>query len=213
MKHIVFLGGLGALVLAGCASTPKVSAEQCMSQDWFAVGKAHGTAGQPMTAINDAVNLCAPHGIVPDLDAYKAGRAEGLVTYCAPTSLVDATLQGKGDPFACEPFTPTQKTAFETGRDTRAAAARYQQIKAQYDQLVQQKAQINQEGSRLTQLYNQTSDQTQRNQIGQQLTQLRKQLAQVEEQLKQADPVMRTEETTYQTAVKSYESYKAGLAQ
>lgn len=212
MNRYAAWGLLGAIVLAGCASAPTLSAEQCSAMDWRALGEADGKNGQPMTALNDEIQLCAPHGIEPDLDTYKAGRAAGLVTYCAPVTLLDATIQAAGDPFVCEPFSDKQKTAFDRGREIRSAVARYQGLKQQYDQLVQRKAEINQEGARLTQAYNQTGDANQRQQIAAQITTLRQQLAAVDAEIAKADPVMKTEETTYQSTVKSYEALKASLA-
>jgi hypothetical protein len=201
-----------ALVLTSCASAPKMSAEQCSSMDWGALGKKDGETGQNMTALNDEITMCAAHGIKPDMDAYNAGRNEGLKSYCKPVTLLDATIQGVGDPYSCEPLSADQKKSFETGRETRAAVAKYQQLKQQYDQLIQQRQRINQEGAQLTQQYNQTTDETARQQIAQRINYLRQALAQTEEKIKQADPVMKTETATYETAVKKYEAYKATLA-
>lgn len=212
MKTLTVAGLLGALVLAGCASAPKLSADQCGAMDWRALGEADGKAGQAMTALNDEIQMCAPYGVEPDLATYKAGRESGLLSYCVPVALLDATIQAAGDPFVCEPFSVKQKTAFDKGREIRSAVARYQGLKQQYDQLVQRKAEINQEGARLTQAYNQTSDANQRQQIAAQVNALRQQLAAVDAEIAKADPVMKKEEETYQSTVKGYEALKVSLA-
>ena len=212
--HKYILAGIAtALMLAGCVSAPKMTAEQCAAINWYDLGKADGLAGQSMTAINDEADLCRPHGVTPDLETYKAGRREGLQTFCQPASLLEASLKLQGDPFSCDPMTTEMKTAFETGRDTRLAVQRYQSYKQQYDKLTQQKQQINNEGARLTQQYNQTSDQAVRKQIADRIRQLRQQLEAVDAEIAKADPVMEQENSKYETAVQAYESYRSGLVQ
>lgn len=206
---------LGAcLMMAACASSgPKYSAEQCAGADWYAMGMADGKKGENLTALNDEITQCNAFGVDVDKVKYTAGRTEGLTSYCQPGVLIDATVQGVGDPFSCEPFSDVQKSAFETGRDTKAAVARYQQFKAQYDQLLQAKEQINKEGNQLTARYQQTEDEATRSQISQRIKYLREQLQLVNTKLQEADPTMKTEEATYQGAVKTYEAFKSGLAQ
>ena len=213
MTKAIIIGAISALVLAGCASAPKLSADQCTAMNWHELGKKDGLAGQSMTALNDEIMLCKEHGISVDLDTYKQGRAEGLKTYCAPPALLEATLQNVGDPYSCEPFTQSMRKTVDKGVETRNAVLRYQNLKQQFDKLTQQKQQINQEGSRLQQQYNQTKDEATRQQIAQRLNTLQQQLQQVDAELVKANPIMQTEEQKYQSAVQSYETYKAGLAQ
>lgn len=202
--------GLAAFA-AGCASQPTASAEQCAGADWYAMGEADGAAGQSMTALNDEIIACRPHGIAPDLDAYRAGRAEGLKSWCQPDVVLEAAVQGTGDPFACEPITEPVRSAFDVGRETRQAALRYHRLQQQYEQLQQRESQINQEGARLTQLYNQSTNQTERQQIAQRIDALRQELQAVEAELEKAGPMLTEEKANYETAVQTYEAYKASL--
>lgn len=213
LKYIALAASATGLLTACTSGGPKVSAEQCIAADWYQVGLAAGQKGANITEFNTVLHACAEHGIDVDKAQWEAGRLEGLKTFCQTPSLLEATLQGAGDPMSCQPFSDAQQSAFETGRDTRAAAMRYQQLKAQYDQLVQTRDQINQEGSQLTQRYQQTTDEAVKQQIAARINQLKQQLAQVNAQLKEADPVMQTESQTYQAAVEKYEAFKAGLAQ
>lgn len=214
MRQWIVAAGLGlAASLAGCASQPTASAEDCANADWYGLGKADGMAGRAMTALNDEIMACRPHGIEPDLEAYKAGRAEGLKAWCQPSIILEAALRGEGDPFACEPLTKALSTAFETGRDTRQAVLRYQQLQEQVEQLEQRAAQIRQEEARLRQLYSQTADQGQRQQIAGQIDYLRRELQAVDAELDEAGPIMREEKAKYEAAVENYEAYKAGLAE
>lgn len=215
------------LLLASCSSGPKITPEQCSAADWYSVGVEHGKKGANVTEINTAITACDAHGAPVDMDLYNQGRAEGLKSYCTPLVLLDAAAQGVGDPYSCDPVTPSMKASIDKGVETRQAAARYQQYQAEYKKLTDQRAQIqsqlnqiNQEGQQLTQMLprsNETTNPT-RAQVQQRIQYLRQQvqagnqqLAQVDENIKKADPVMQTEKQTYDRAVQSYNAYKASL--
>jgi len=214
MKQFMMIGAAG-LVLGACAGGPvNVTADQCTGADWRAVGLEHGKTGQSTTAVNPAIRSCNEKGLSIDMDAYNAGRDEGLKLYCEPATLLEASVQGVGDPFSCDPMTTMQRSSFEKGNETRKAVQRYQALKAQYDQLTQQKAKINEEGNqRVQQLRNATETTSPtRAQLQDRIGHLQRQLRQVDESLAKADPQMKTEEQTYNAAVQSYEAYKSGLA-
>jgi hypothetical protein len=81
-RHHPFLTGaiLAVLVLLhGCATLDK---DECMLADWRLIGYEDGVAGKSATAISEYRKDCAKHAVVPDLDAYRAGREEGLLQYC-----------------------------------------------------------------------------------------------------------------------------------
>ncbi|MEO0817096.1 MAG: DUF2799 domain-containing protein [Pseudomonadota bacterium] len=204
--------GLAALTLAGCASQPRLSAEQCASADWRALGFNDGQSGQAMTALNDEIIACKEHGIEPDLEAYTAGREKGLATYCQPATLLEASLQSVGDPFVCEPMDTAQRSAFEMGRDTRAAAQRWQQMQTQYKQLTDQRDAINAEGARLSQAFNAEREPAARSQIAQRITELGERRNAVDAEIARADPVMREEQAKYDTAINAYERMRLNLA-
>ena len=223
----IVLAASGAALLAGCASGPKITPEDCAGADWYAVGLQHGKAGANITEINTAVQACGATQSPVDIDRYNEGRAEGLKTFCTPLTILESATQGQGDPYSCDPMTPALKASVDKGVETRAAIARYQQYQAQYKQLTDQRDQIqaklneiNQEGQQLSQMLpraNETTNPT-RGQINQRLSYLRQQvqagnqqLAQVNENIEQANPVMQTEKQTYDKAVQSYNSYKSSL--
>ena len=80
--HRVVLVGICGLALSGCASMNKA---ECMVSDWQMIGYEDGARGSGSERLAKHRKACAKHGIVPDLDAYKEGRAEGLEEYCQPT--------------------------------------------------------------------------------------------------------------------------------
>jgi hypothetical protein len=46
------------------------------------VGFEDGTQGRSPSNIGSYRNACAEHGVAPDLEAYRAGHAEGVQVYC-----------------------------------------------------------------------------------------------------------------------------------
>jgi hypothetical protein len=69
------------LVLAGCAG---MSEQACLTSDWRTVGFEDGSVGRSEAAIGTYRKQCAEHGVSPDLDAYRAGHADGVLVYCKP---------------------------------------------------------------------------------------------------------------------------------
>jgi hypothetical protein len=71
--------GAAVLVLAGCSG---MSEQACLTTDWRTVGFEDGTFGRSVANIGSYRNACADYGIAPDLEAYRAGHAEGVEIYC-----------------------------------------------------------------------------------------------------------------------------------
>jgi hypothetical protein len=67
------------LLLPGCATMDR---ELCQVADWRLVGYQDGVLGKSAAAIGEYHRDCAEHAVVPDLDAWRAGRDEGLLQYC-----------------------------------------------------------------------------------------------------------------------------------
>jgi hypothetical protein len=65
--------------LAGCAG---MSEQACLTSDWRTVGFEDGSLGRSEATIGNYRKTCAEHGVAPDLDAYRAGHAEGVLNYC-----------------------------------------------------------------------------------------------------------------------------------
>lgn len=82
------------LFLAACAS---LSPEQCRNADWRHIGYADGVGGLPGSRIQDHASACAKAGTTPDMEAYLAGRMEGLVSYCQPENGFDVGRRGGAD--------------------------------------------------------------------------------------------------------------------
>ena len=80
-RNSLFIGTFLILLalLQGCATLDK---DECMLADWRLIGYEDGVAGKPATAVGKYRKDCAKHAVVPDLDAYRTGREEGLLQYC-----------------------------------------------------------------------------------------------------------------------------------
>ncbi|MDH4254463.1 MAG: DUF2799 domain-containing protein [Gammaproteobacteria bacterium] len=70
-----------ALFMSGCAT---MSADECLSSDWQAIGFEDGSRGYTADRIGYHRKACGKHGVAPDLQEYQAGRAEGLREFCQP---------------------------------------------------------------------------------------------------------------------------------
>jgi len=70
---------VGLLGLAGCAG---MSEQACVSADWRTIGFTDGSIGRSVATIGSYSQQCGEHGVTPNLDAYRAGHAEGVLSYC-----------------------------------------------------------------------------------------------------------------------------------
>ncbi|MDH5395234.1 MAG: DUF2799 domain-containing protein [Gammaproteobacteria bacterium] len=58
---------------------------ECLTADWRTIGFGDGANGHTASRISQHRSACAEHGITPDLNAYNAGRSQGLSQYCIPS--------------------------------------------------------------------------------------------------------------------------------
>ena len=61
--------GGGALLLGSCAT---MSEDQCRVGDWGGQGLRDGSAGLPMSRLDDHAEACAKHGVAPDVTPYRS---------------------------------------------------------------------------------------------------------------------------------------------
>jgi len=78
-RRLCYAGAVALLLVQGCSG---LNREECMVADWRLIGYQDGVAGKSPAAIGEYRSDCAKHAVVPDLDAYRAGRAAGLPEYC-----------------------------------------------------------------------------------------------------------------------------------
>jgi len=111
---IITLAAL-ALAMAGCAS---MSRNECVTVDWRTVGYEDGVMGRSGDRIGRYRKACADHGVAPDLDAYQAGRAEGLREYCQPDNGYRLGSSGAGYGASCPAdLAPAFNAAYESGHE------------------------------------------------------------------------------------------------
>ncbi len=77
-----YISLISLLGLGGCAS---MSADECVTSDWHAIGYEDGARGYTADQLGNRRKACAKHGITPDFESYRAGREEGLRQYCQPS--------------------------------------------------------------------------------------------------------------------------------
>lgn len=116
MKVLVPLLVAGALLAAGC-STATLTKDECRTVDWRTVGYEDGVAGRSGERIGQHRKACAEYGIAPDLEAYRAGRADGLREFCQPHNGYRAGVNGTPYYDSCPPdLAPAFVEAYDSGR-------------------------------------------------------------------------------------------------
>jgi hypothetical protein len=102
--------------LAACSAT--MSKDECRAVDWRTVGYEDGVAGYSGERIGQHRKACAEYGVTPDLNAYRAGRAEGLREYCQPHNGYRAGVSGAPYYDSCPPeLAPAFVAAYQSGRE------------------------------------------------------------------------------------------------
>lgn len=114
--------------LPGCATLDK---EECLVADWRLIGYQDGAAGKSATVLDEYREDCAEHAVVPDLDRYRAGRAEGLQEYCKVDNGYRLGESGRGYSGVC----PTDleegfRAAYHKGREIYLARSAVQKTHA-----------------------------------------------------------------------------------
>jgi hypothetical protein len=90
---------LAALILLqGCATLDR---DECKLADWRLIGYQDGVAGKSAARVGEYREDCAKHAVVPDLDAYRAGREEGLQQYCTASNGYRLGNAGRGFAAVC----------------------------------------------------------------------------------------------------------------
>lgn len=70
------------LVVVFCQGCASMSQEECLNANWTVVGEIDGQQGRGLDVLDDYRRDCAEYGVVPDVQAYIAGRESGLTLYC-----------------------------------------------------------------------------------------------------------------------------------
>jgi hypothetical protein len=100
--HSRLLSALGIVAataaLSGCNS---MSAQECLATDWRTVGYEDGVNGYAGDRIGRYRNACSEHGVTPNLDAYQAGRDQGLREFCKPANAFRVGARGAGYSGVC----------------------------------------------------------------------------------------------------------------
>jgi len=123
LHHARSLGRAGVLIAAGllldgCAT---LSENECLIADWRALGYTDGSRGAPATRFDQYRQDCAEYGVTPDLEAWRAGRTEGLELFCRVDRAYSLGRSGSPLPPVCPEDRLTALTdAWSQGQAWRA---------------------------------------------------------------------------------------------
>ncbi|MFS2036577.1 DUF2799 domain-containing protein [Polaromonas sp. CT11-55] len=84
-------------LLAGCES---LSPAECATADWRQLGVQDGSRGRTDRAA-DYYESCAKAGIAVNVAVYRAGRNQGLQSYCQPANALNEGLAGNSYEGVC----------------------------------------------------------------------------------------------------------------
>jgi len=113
------------LLVQGCASLNK---DECLVADWRLIGYQDGVVGKSSSVLGTYRKDCAEYAVVPDLDAYQAGRAEGLLVYCKADNGYRLGKSGRGYPAVCPTHLEADfRAAYNQGREIYLARSAVKQ--------------------------------------------------------------------------------------
>ena len=105
-----------AVLVSGCASG--LSKDECNTIDWRTIGYEDGVNGRSEARISEHRKACARHGVALELDAYRDGRAEGILQYCQPGNGYRQGRTGNQYAGVCPPgLEPDYLHAYSHGRE------------------------------------------------------------------------------------------------
>lgn len=123
------------LLASGCATLNK---DECKVADWRLIGYQDGVAGKSAATIGAYRKDCAEYAVVPNLDAYQAGRAAGLQEYCKADNGYRLGHAGEGYATVCPPDLESDfRTAYNEGREIFIARSVVKRTRGRIIQLEQ----------------------------------------------------------------------------
>lgn len=124
---------LAAFPLVSCAS---LSEDQCRDGNWRAIGVSDGAVGRSANYISQHNKACGKIDVVPDVNAWLAGRTEGLRSYCTPANAYKVGRSGNTLSSVCTgPQLAALTQANITGRQYHNLTSQISDLRAQADDL------------------------------------------------------------------------------
>jgi hypothetical protein len=168
--------------LPGCATLDK---EECLVADWRLIGFQDGVTGKSSAALGTYREDCAKHAVVPDLDAYQAGRAEGLLEYCEADNGYRLGSSGRGFPSVCPSHLQADfRAAYDRGRKIYLARSAVKSTRARIYQHQQALQDLEEDkGIKLAELISEGLKAEQRALILYEITELEQEMHSVEDEI------------------------------
>jgi hypothetical protein len=95
--------------LGACAS---LTQDQCLNANWQNIGYNDGVRGRLENYISRHFDACSKVGITPDVQAWQAGRSQGLPLYCTPSNAYNVGRAGDELSPVCPAF--QQRALFQS---------------------------------------------------------------------------------------------------
>ena len=93
------------LLVSGCA--PKLSQQECLTNNMYEMGLADGNAGKSMNVFTKYQTDCNEYHVQLDQKSFQQGWAEGNRSYCQPTTAFTLGKNGQPYPVVCTDYNTT----------------------------------------------------------------------------------------------------------
>lgn len=93
VKYLKIIAMIASLVLLnGCETLSK---QECLSGSWYELGMKDGRSGKTLDLLGRHQHACVEYGVQVNESEYRAGRTQGLSSYCQPGNAFDSGLRGE----------------------------------------------------------------------------------------------------------------------
>ena len=134
MKKLILGITVLSALLGGCES---MSPAECATADWRGRGVEDGRQGRTDSAA-DYHESCSKAGVQMDLASYRAGRSQGLQSYCRPDNAIKEGLAGRSYNNVCPPSLEQNFRTFYAAayreQEARQTVTRLQNEQKQWEQ-------------------------------------------------------------------------------
>ncbi len=93
MKYLKIIGMIVNLLLLNSCET--LSKEECLHGSWYELGVKDGRIGKTLDLLGRHQHACAEYGVQVNESEYRAGRIQGLSSYCQLNNAFDTGLRGE----------------------------------------------------------------------------------------------------------------------
>jgi hypothetical protein len=141
LNTVKLLSVFATLVLLNACTT--LNKDECLNANWKIIGYEDGAHGHPPDRIGEHRQACAKHNIVPDMNTYQQGHAEGMRRFCQPRNGYQQGQNGYQYNGGCpQDLEPAFVQGHKTGAEIYAVKNRINATRSQQNNAIKQIKQV-----------------------------------------------------------------------